>query len=74
MSDPGEVLQAALELAPRERAELVDAIVASLDGFDLGTEWEAEIQQRIDDVDSGRVKPIPGDDVLARAEQRLRAR
>jgi hypothetical protein len=39
MSDPGEVPQAALELAPRDRAELVDAVAASLDGFDLGTEW-----------------------------------
>jgi putative addiction module component (TIGR02574 family) len=74
MSEPSRVLQAALELAPRERAELVDAIAASLDGFDLGEEWEDEIRKRIEDVESGRVKPIPGDEVFARAEQRLRAR
>ena len=74
MSKPGRVLQAALELAPRERAELVDAIAASLDGFDLGAEWEEEIRKRIEDVDSGQVKPIPGEDVVSRAEQRQRAR
>jgi putative addiction module component (TIGR02574 family) len=74
MSLPSQVLQAALELAPRERAELVEAIAASLDGFELGEEWEGEIRKRIDDVDSGRVKPIPGEDVLSRVEQRLRAR
>jgi putative addiction module component (TIGR02574 family) len=74
MSESSQVLQAALALAPRERAELVEAIAASLDGFDLGTEWEGEIQRRIDDVDSGRVKPIPGEEVLSRVEQRLRAR
>ena len=74
MSDPAEVLQAALELEPRDRAELVDAIAASLDGVDLGAEWEGEIQRRIDDIDSGRVKPLSGADVLDRAEQRLRDR
>jgi putative addiction module component (TIGR02574 family) len=74
MSLPSQVLQAALELAPRGRAELVEAIAASLDGFELGEEWEGEIRKRIDDVDSGRVKPVPGEDVLTRVEQRLRAR
>jgi putative addiction module component (TIGR02574 family) len=74
MSEPSQVLQAALELAPRERAELIDAIAASLDGFELGDEWEEEIRRRIVDVDTGQVKPIPGADVLSRAEQRQRAR
>ena len=74
MSEPSQVLQAALELVPRERAELVEAIAASLDGFDLGEEWEDEIRKRADDVDSGRVKPVPGEEVLSRVEQRLRAR
>jgi putative addiction module component (TIGR02574 family) len=74
MSEPNRVLQAALELAPRERAELVDAIAASLDGFDLGEEWELELRKRIEDVDSGRIETVPGDEVFARAEQRLRGR
>ena len=74
MSEPSQVLQAALALEPRERAELVEAIAASLDGYELGAEWEAELQRRIDDVDSGRVNPVPGEEVLSRVEQRLRAR
>jgi putative addiction module component (TIGR02574 family) len=74
MSEPSQVLRAALELAPRERAELVEAIAASLDGFDLGDEWEEEIQRRVRDVDSGEVTAVPGDEVLSRIEQRLRAR
>ena len=74
MAEPNQVLQAALELPPRERAELVEAIAASLDGFDLGQEWEEEIRRRVDDIDSGRVQPVPGDEVFARLEQRLRAR
>jgi putative addiction module component (TIGR02574 family) len=74
MSEPSQLLQAALALEPRERAELVEAIAASLDGFGLGPDWEDEIKKRVDDVDSGRVKSSPGEDVLDRLEQRLRAR
>src|SRR4051812_35910334 len=36
MTDAARLLEAALQLAPRERAELVEALTASLDGSDLG--------------------------------------
>jgi putative addiction module component (TIGR02574 family) len=74
MSDASHLLEAALRLAPRERAELVEALTASLDGSDLGEAWESEIQRRIADIDSGRVVPVPGEEVFSRLEQRLRAR
>jgi putative addiction module component (TIGR02574 family) len=54
--------------------DLVEAISASLDGFELSPDWEDEIQRRVDDVDSGRVKPVPGDAVFARLAQRFSAR
>ncbi|HWZ91502.1 MAG TPA: addiction module protein [Polyangiaceae bacterium] len=74
MNDAARLLEQALLLAPRERAELVEALTASLDGSDLGQAWEDEITRRLADVDSGRVKPVPGDQVFSRIEQRLRAR
>src|SRR6478735_7778712 len=74
MTDAARLLEAALQLAPRERAELVEALTASLDGSDLGEAWESEIRQRIADVDAGRVEPLPGEQVFSRIEQRLRAR
>jgi putative addiction module component (TIGR02574 family) len=43
-------------------------------GLPLSDEWEAEIQRRIDDVDSGRMQTVPGDEVFSRIEQRLRGR
>jgi putative addiction module component (TIGR02574 family) len=46
----------------------------SLDGLDLGEEWEAEIQRRMDDVDAGRVKTLPGDEVISRLRQRFGGR
>jgi putative addiction module component (TIGR02574 family) len=74
MAEPKRVLQDALELPPRERADLLEAIAASLDGFELSPEWEDEIRRRVADLDSGRVEPLPGEDVFSRLEQRLRAR
>ena len=74
MAQADQILQEALKLAPAERADLVEAIAASLDGFELRPEWEAEIQRRVEDVDSGRVNPVPGDTVFARLAQRFSAR
>ncbi len=67
-----EILEAALKLDPEQREELIEELSASLDASNLGEYWEAEIKRRIDDVDSGRVKTVPADEVFARIEQRFR--
>ena len=69
-----EILEAALRLQPDQREELIEELSASLDATDLGEYWEAEIKRRIDDVDSGRVKTVPAEDVFARLEQRFRGK
>jgi putative addiction module component (TIGR02574 family) len=74
MAEPKRVVQAALELPPGERADLLEAIAASLDGFEFGPEWEDEIRRRSEELDAGRVQAVPGEAVLSRLEQQLRAR
>ena len=74
MLEAKDILAAALKLDTRERAHLVDELSASLEGIDLGNEWEDEIQRRIDDIDAGRVNTVPGDVVFSRLEQRLSGR
>ena len=69
-----EILEAALKLDPRQREELIEELSASLDVTDLGEYWEQEIRRRIDDVDSGRVKTVPADEVFARLELRFRGK
>jgi putative addiction module component (TIGR02574 family) len=69
-----DILSAALELDPEERMGLVEELSASLDPSWLGAEWEAEIKARLDDVDSGRVKPVPADNVFERMEFRFGGR
>ena len=74
MVEAADILEAALKLGEVERTRLVEALAASLYGRDLGHDWEEEIQRRIEEVDSGRVEPIPGEEVFARLEQRFGGR
>jgi len=73
-TSPKEILQAALKLDPEQREELIEELSASLDVTDLGEYWETEIKRRMDDVDNGHVKTVPGDEVFVRLEQRFRGK
>lgn len=60
--DPTEILKDALALPPEARAALAGSLIDSLDEeVDEGAEaaWEAEITRRLEQLKSGKVKPIP---------------
>jgi putative addiction module component (TIGR02574 family) len=63
-----EVLDKALALSVKDRGLLIDRLVESLDDgpAEEGVEaaWADEIKRRVDDIRSGRVKTIPGEQVL----------
>ena len=63
-----ELLEKALSLSTRERGLLIDRLVETLDDepAEEGVEaaWGEEIKRRVDDIRSGRVKAIPGEQVL----------
>jgi putative addiction module component (TIGR02574 family) len=63
-----ELLEKALALSSEERGLLIDRLSASLDDepAEEGVEaaWDEEIKRRVDDIRSGRVKTIPGEQVL----------
>lgn len=71
-----ELLEKALSLSTEERGLLIDRLVESLDDepAEEGVEaaWDDEIKRRVDDVRSGRVKTISGEQVLGRLKTRLR--
>ncbi len=76
MSDlVAELSQRALELAPEDRARLAEELLASLD-TDVSAEgdaaWDAELRQRIADVDSGAATLLSADGVFARVRSQLR--
>lgn len=56
-----EILKKALELPPGARAALATSLLDSLDetvDASAEEEWRAEIARRIEQLDSGAVKPI----------------
>ena len=70
-----EILRAALELSPNARAMLAGHLLESLDGpeqTEIDAAWSEEIERRIREVDEGRVKLIPGEEVLAELRSRFK--
>lgn len=63
-----ELLERALTFSTQERGLLIDRLVESLDDgpaeAGVETAWDQEIKRRVDDIRSGRVKTIPGEQVL----------
>lgn len=56
----------ALQLSPEQRADLADLLWASaLPQTEIDTAWAVEIEQRLAQVDSGEVEPIPYETVIA---------
>jgi putative addiction module component (TIGR02574 family) len=60
--DVSELLKKALALPPEARAALAGSLLESLDDTvdsSAEEEWSREIARRIEDLDSGKVKPLP---------------
>ena len=60
--DVSELLKKALALPPEARAALAGSLLESLDetvDSSAEEEWSREIARRIEDLDSGKVKPVP---------------
>lgn len=55
-----KVLNAALKLPEPDRVELLEELLADLDGTDQGVDaaWAAEIDRRTREIDEGKVKPV----------------
>jgi len=64
--EAGELLKHALTLSDKGRAELASSLIDSLDpAVDPDSElaWQEEIARRLEQIESGRVKTIPWDEV-----------
>ena len=72
-----QLTEEVLSLPSEARALLADRLVESLDPADddhIHKLWAAEALRRRDEVRSGRVKTIPGDEALAKVRESLAAR
>jgi putative addiction module component (TIGR02574 family) len=69
-----DLLQKALSLSEEERADLACSLMDSLDTLvdaDAEAAWAEEIERRVADLESGKVKTVPWDEVRARISSRL---
>jgi putative addiction module component (TIGR02574 family) len=67
-----KVLAEALTLETRERADVAAKLIASLDGEpdeDVEAAWAAEVDRRIAEIEAGRAKLVPWEDVERRIER-----
>lgn len=63
-----ELIEKAIALPVEERILLVDVLLDSLNPTDpeIDREWEAVIERRLEELRSGSVDAIPGNEVFAR--------
>jgi putative addiction module component (TIGR02574 family) len=68
-----ELINEAVALPVEERALLVDSLLQSLDQPELAidNEWASVANKRLAEMRSGKVQPIPGDEVFERIRNRL---
>jgi putative addiction module component (TIGR02574 family) len=65
----------ALKLSSDSRARLAELLVESLDADELGRidrSWAAEAKRRRDEVRTGRVEPIPGEQARRKVRDAVR--
>ncbi len=74
VSEKKQVNALVAKMEPDERVELADRLYATLPNAYLDSvsrAWDVEIERRLDEYESGRVKLIPAKESHARVRQRL---
>ena len=73
MPSIAEIIHEAESLPVEERTVVVDSLLRSLNPPDpeIDRKWAAVAKRRLEELRSGRVKPVPADDVFARIRERF---
>lgn len=67
-----QIVHEAMQLSPAQRAELADFLVESLETTppdEIQKLWVDEANKRLAEIRTGKVKAVPGDEVLAEARR-----
>ena len=73
MGKTQDLIDEAISLPIEERALLVDTILQSMNpsNEENDQKWAAEAKERLEELRSGKVKPIPGEEVFKRIWKRF---
>jgi putative addiction module component (TIGR02574 family) len=72
--EANELLKKALTLPENERADLAASLIDSLDTTvddDVETAWQQEIARRMEEIESGKVKPVTWEEVRRKSRKLL---
>jgi putative addiction module component (TIGR02574 family) len=68
-----QIAAEAMQLSAEERADLADKLWISVDTREaVAASWDAEIERRVAQIDSGEVETIPFEQVMAGLRAKLR--
>jgi putative addiction module component (TIGR02574 family) len=68
-----QIATEAMRLSAKERVDLADKLWVSVDTPEaVAAAWDAEIERRIAQIDSGEVETVPFDEVMAELRAKLR--
>ena len=74
-----EIEKQAMQLTPKERGELAHRLIVSLDGEPeespeaIAKAWDEEIARRVADMEAGRTKWTPADEVMTKLRAKIAA-
>jgi len=73
MHGTAEIIHEVESLPVEERTLVVDSLLRTLNQPDpeIDRKWAAVAKRRLDELRSGRIKPVPGEEVFARIRQRF---
>ncbi len=73
MPSTADIIHDAEALPVEDRTLVVEFLLRSLNPPDpeIDREWAVVAKRRLEDLRSGRVKPVPGDEVFARIRERF---
>ncbi|MBN2317000.1 MAG: addiction module protein [Sedimentisphaerales bacterium] len=73
MPKTDELMDEAMSLPVELRAQLIDKLLKSLNPAqaEIDKLWAAEAEKRVADIESGKVQPIPGEEVFNKIRKRL---
>ena len=73
MPSTAEIIHEAESLPVEERTLVVDSLLRTLNppNPEIDRQWVAVARRRLEELRSGRVKAVPGEEVFARIHQRF---
>ncbi len=74
MSSQLEIVEGqALKLTAEERARLADRLITSIfEDHEIEDAWEAEVERRVQEIESGQATLIPASESIARARAAIK--